>query len=144
MLQARAGSNSIIDFVFGHCSSSFCLWSKSFMVFFYVLFVAIFLWKTRRPDLFFFESQGNFFSPHNIRPEGLRHMAYYYIPIIIYSIWRLSISDKTKSLISWSRIYFLVAFCVGQFLDFIINWSKKQLSALLRQSQPKFELFINL
>ena len=66
-LQARAASNLIIDFVFGHCSSSFCFCFRFFMVFFYVFFVVIFPSETPRPA-------------SNICPEGQERTAYSKIP----------------------------------------------------------------
>ena len=61
MLQVNNGSNSIIDFVFGHFSLSFIFSSTPFIVFFYAFFAAIFSWKIQHQFIFSFESQENIF-----------------------------------------------------------------------------------
>ena len=63
MLQATEVSNSIMDFGFGHFSSSCCFWSKSFIEFFYAFFCfGLLMEKTATSSFFLFEFQTNFFG----------------------------------------------------------------------------------
>ena len=65
MLQERVVSNSMIDFVLGHFSSSFCFSSISFMPFFWIFSVSTFSLK-KRLFLFSFVSLRIFFSFQSI------------------------------------------------------------------------------
>ena len=66
MLQVNDRSNSSIDFVFGHFSSSFIFSSVPFIVFFNAFFATTFSWKMLHQVFFPFESQENFFWRRNI------------------------------------------------------------------------------
>ena len=84
MLQFYGGSNSIVDFVFGHFSSSFIFWSTSFIVFL-CIFCHNFLWKIQDQVIFSFESQENFFWRHNINHLDLVYKSYWKIlPLFVF------------------------------------------------------------
>ena len=116
MLQVNDGSNSIIDFVFGHFSSCF-IFSSTSIVFFNAFFAAIFSWKIQHKFFFPFESSENFFWHCNIHHLDLANS--------LIGKFFLYLSFK---IFRWDKFAYavikniLTSFCIHQFFKFIVNW----------------------
>ena len=142
--QERVWSNYVIDFAFGHFSSSCCFWSMSFIDFF-CFYLPLFFLQEHGVQLFFFLNLKRVFL--GLVEFILCVERTYFVQKFLLN---LTFEDLGQNKVTYLLIEnILIALCVRQFLYFVINRLKKkqkntQLSALLRQSYPKFELFINL
>ena len=100
MLQERVVSNSMIDFVLGHFSSSFCFSSISFMLFFWIFSVSIFSLEKRLFSFFFCIFEDFFLV------SKYSSFRFKFAILCRYSSICLSrISEETKPEICWSKIF---------------------------------------